>query len=257
MGQSINAASFRLGGNPQYRKLWLCSKWGSENLIEYAKNVKGDHIIHQAIKDKMPILECYYRVIVERLNSKVMVNIECLSLHLDNINSMIKTLKKHIIAKAGHDIKLVVSLLPTYLAVGYRLMYTITNELIMNPKANINYVLKRATAFAMRTHGFIGANIVCSGRIRGAAIANREKYSDGNVQSSSISKNVFQLSHGLKLPSGVLGIKIKYQYFIKNLLKLFNKPRNNRGYNSNRSTRGGGAARAPNSSGRRNTWRSK
>lgn len=209
MGQKVNPLSFRLGQG----KTWV-SRWFAKDKREYRERLLEDVRLRQALMDKLK-LSGITKVEIERSIKSIVI-----TLHVSRPGVVIgrggtglEELKKFVAQSLGID--------P---ADKQASKMEIDIEEVKAPELSAQLVASRVaeqlerrmphrrvvtrTMERVMAAGAAGVKIVLSGRIAGAEISRREKYSQGKVPLQTIRANIDYAQVPALTKSGYIGVKV-------------------------------------------------
>ncbi len=209
MGQKVNPNGFRLG----ITRTWD-SRWMFANKKDYRDNIMVDIKIRTAVLEKFKFA-FVTRVEIERAINKLVVTIHAVKpgMIIGRGGKGLEDVKKLIVDIIGAEkvkndkIKIDIKIEPVkrpYLN-AYYVAYDIASKLERNlPHRSLaHHAIER-----VMESGAKGIKIQLGGRIRGASIARREKYSEGTVPASTIREDVDYAEIPALTKSGYVGVKV-------------------------------------------------
>lgn len=209
MGQKVNPKGFRIG----ITKTWD-SRWLFPNKKNYRDTLLVDIKVREALMEKFGFAHVT-RVEIERAINKIVVIIHAVKpgMIIGRGGKGLEDVKKIIVENIGSQkvkddkVKIDIKIEPVkkpYLNAHY-VASDIATKLERNlpHRALVHHALDR-----VMEAGAKGIKIELGGRIRGAAIARREKYSEGTVPVSTIREDVDYAQVPASTKSGYVGVKV-------------------------------------------------
>lgn len=205
MGTKVNPISFRMGINKDWQSHWFANK------KTYADKLKEDMVIRKFLLDKLKIAGVT-AVEIDRLihKTKVTIFVTRPGVVIGRGGSGLEELKKALIplvamAEPEKNMQLEVKEVekPDLSAV------LIAGRIAADLEKRMSHrrVAKRTIERVMNS-GAKGVKIAISGRINGAEIARREKFSEGKLPLSTIRADIDFAKIGALTKSGYIGVKV-------------------------------------------------
>lgn len=205
MGTKINPISFRIGINKNWQSHWFANK------KTYASNLKEDMTIRKFLLDKLRIAGIM-KVEIDRLihKTKVTIFVTRPGVVIGRGGSGLEELKKSLLPLVSMpepeknmqlDVKEVEK--PDLSAT------LIANRIASDLEKRMSHrrVAKRTIERVMNS-GAKGVKIAFSGRINGAEIARKEKFSEGKLPLSTLRADIDFAKIGALTKSGYVGVKV-------------------------------------------------
>ncbi|OGD65456.1 30S ribosomal protein S3 [Candidatus Berkelbacteria bacterium RIFCSPHIGHO2_12_FULL_36_9] len=222
MGQKVNPISFRLINNKEWR-----SKWFSQR--EYADLLAEDIELRKGISEKLGRSGGVNKVEIERGNQETTINIHTAKPGIiigrsgQGVNQLKEYLEKRIL-KTNFPIRGYISENnPAAKKPNHKIKINIME--IRNPEIcaslvaqNICQQLEKRIAYRravkmaiekMKVHKEVkGVKVSVAGRLGGAEIARKEKFSDGSIPLGTFRSQIDYAHHDAFTTYGVIGVKV-------------------------------------------------
>lgn len=199
MGQKINPFGLRLGINTRWQNVWAGGdkKGYASSLMETEKVRKAwkkmvDSWKYAHIEVQISTSEVFLQVFSHRASVLIGTKGNVINKLQEDLG---KILEKKITIKV-HEVK------------GETDPYVICNAIKQSiiAKKDHRFVMRNMSSFAMQ-QGAIGVRIVCSGRMKGVAIARRDVRRVGSVPLHTLSAHIGYCAMDVVTKSGCCGIK--------------------------------------------------
>lgn len=205
MGQKVNPISFRLGLNQNWQSRWYATK------KDYAKNLKEDLAIRKFLLDNLKVAGVV-AVEIDRLIHKMKITIHVTrpGVVIGRGGSGLEELKKRLLpfvsmAEPEKNVQIEVVEVTAPDLSATLVAQRVAGEL--EKRMPHRRVCKR-TIERIMTSGAKGVKIALSGRINGAEIGRKEKFSEGKLPLSTLRANIDFAKVGALTKSGYIGVKV-------------------------------------------------
>ncbi len=209
MGQKVNPKGFRIG----VTKTWD-SRWMFPNKKSYRDKLLVDIKIRKAILEKFKFA-LVTRVEIERAINKIVVIIHAVKpgMIIGRGGKGLEDVKKLIVDTIGQgkvkDDKMKIDIKIEPVKKPYLNAYYVANDIASKLERNLPHrALVHHSMDRVMEAGAKGIKIQLGGRIRGAAISRKEKYSEGTVPVSTIREDVDYAQIPALTKSGYIGVKV-------------------------------------------------
>lgn len=209
MGQKVNPKGFRIG----VTKTWD-SRWLFPNKKNYRDTLLVDIKVREALMEKFGFAHVT-RVEIERAINKIVVTIHAVKpgmiigrggKGLEDVKGIIV---ENIGAKKVKDDKMKIDIKIEPVKKPYLNAHYVASDIATKLERNLPHrALVHHALDRVMEAGAKGIKIELGGRIRGAAIARREKYSEGTVPVSTIREDVDYAQVPANTKSGYVGVKV-------------------------------------------------
>jgi len=199
MGQKVNPLGFRLIINKRWKGIWYADK-------DYIKFLQGDDAIRKYLRKTVGMAGIDDIVISRSINDvSIDLRVARPGLAIGRGGSTIEGIKKGLDKMIGGKIRLNVQEVQNPGLSADLLAESITSAI------ERRYPYKRAIRSALKRAmdaGAEGIKLFINGRLGGNPIARGEKYIEGSVPTSTLSKNVKFARSFAKTKYGTLGVKV-------------------------------------------------
>lgn len=205
MGTKINPISFRMGINKDWQSHWFANK------KTYSGKLKEDMIIRKFLMEKLQIAGIL-KVEIDRLihKTKVTIYVTRPGVVIGRGGSGLEEIKKALLPLVAmpepeKNMQLEVKEIekPDLSAVLIAGRIAADLEKRMSHRRVVKRIIER-----VMNSGAKGVKIAISGRINGAEIARREKFSEGKLPLSTIRADIDFAKVGALTKSGYVGVKV-------------------------------------------------
>ena len=209
MGQKVHPKGFRIG----VTKAWD-SRWIFPDKRTYKESLLSDINIRDGILDQFKFA-LVTQVEIERAINRIKIIIHAVKpgMIIGRGGKGLEDVKKFVVSSIGESkvksekIKIDLKIEPVkkpYLN-SYYVAFDIASKLERNlpHRSLVHHSMSR-----VMEAGAKGVKIQLGGRIRGATIARREKYSEGSVPASTIREDVDYAQYPALTKSGYIGVKV-------------------------------------------------
>ncbi|OGK15759.1 30S ribosomal protein S3 [Candidatus Roizmanbacteria bacterium RIFCSPLOWO2_02_FULL_37_19] len=209
MGQKVHPRGFRLG----VTKTWD-SRWMFPDKRTYKESLLSDIKIRKGIMEKFKF-SLVTRVEIERAINKLNIIIHAVKpgMIIGRGGKGLEEVKKFVVDTLGKDkvdkekIKIDLKIEPVKKP--YLNAYYVAADIGSKLERNLPHrVIVHHGMDRVLEAGAKGVKIQLSGRIRGATIARREKYSQGTVPVSTIREDIDYAQYPALTKSGYVGVKV-------------------------------------------------
>lgn len=203
MGQKVNPFGMRLGIVSNWRSQWMAPKG------QFAKYLQEDQKLRAVIKKRVGREGAVGEVYIKRGDNQVTIQIHTAKpgVIIGRAGQGIEELKRQLSAVIGSDLKLKVDV--HEIKNGDLWAAVVAQNIAHQIERRISY--RRASKQAIeRTmgRGAKGIRIVVAGRLGGAEIARREKFSQGTVPLSTFRADIDYAQVDAMTTYGVIGVKV-------------------------------------------------
>lgn len=209
MGQKVHPKGFRIG----ITKGWD-SRWMFPDKRTFKDNLKADFLIRDGITKKFKFA-LVTRVEIERAINKIIVIIHSVKpgMIIGRGGKGLEDVKKYIVESLGEtnlkqgNTKIEIKIEPVKKP--YLNAYFVAADIASKLERNMPHRgIVHSSMDRVMEGGAKGVKIQLSGRIRGAAIARREKYYQGTVPLSTIREDIDYAIYPALPKSGYIGVKV-------------------------------------------------
>ncbi|GHU06760.1 30S ribosomal protein S3 [Alphaproteobacteria bacterium] len=202
MGQKVNPISMRI----QVTKAWT-SKWFAQNKKDFASWLATDIKIRNAIEKKFETRAVIDRIDIERNANQttVTINTAKAGVVIGRGGSGAQELKAEIEKIVGGPVRVNIEEVKRPDLAAKIVAENIARQL----ERRINF--RRASKMALQNvmnAGAKGVRIQVSGRLNGAEMSRREKFSEGSVPLHTLRADVSYHLATAKTPAGTIGVKV-------------------------------------------------
>ena len=201
MGQKVNPISFRLPAHKNWDSRWFASK------KDFAKFLVEDDKIRNHIEERFNSRPTIDRIEIERTESLITVTIHTAKAGI-------------VIGRGGAGVQELKTQLEKIVSLPVR----INIEEVRRPEMSVKLVaeniahqlerrinFRRAVKMALQNtmnSGAKGIRVEVAGRLNGAEMSRREKFSEGSVPLHTIRADVAYYGARAQTPAGVIGVKV-------------------------------------------------
>ena len=201
MGQKVNPISFRLPAHKNWDSRWFASK------KDFAKFLVEDDKIRNHIEERFNSRPTIDRIEIERTESLITVTIHTAKAGI-------------VIGRGGAGVQELKTQLEKIVSLPVRINIEEVRRPEMSAKLvaeNIAHQLerrinfRRAVKMALQNtmnSGAKGIRVEVAGRLNGAEMSRREKFSEGSVPLHTIRADVAYYDARAQTPAGVIGVKV-------------------------------------------------
>jgi small subunit ribosomal protein S3 len=205
MGQKVHPIGFRIGQGENWRSFWFSGK------KHYANNLVEDWHIRHFLFEKLK-LAGIVGVDIERLihKMKITIHVSRPGMVIGRGGAGLEELKKLLLSQislpeAEKNVQIEIAEVSNPELSATLVAQRIAGDL--ERRLSHRRVVKRAIERVMGA-GALGVRVLLSGRIAGAEIARREKFSEGKLPLSTIRANIDFAKVSALTKSGFVGVKV-------------------------------------------------
>jgi len=205
MGQKVHPIGFRIGQGENWRSFWFAGK------KHYAKNLVEDWRIRHFLFEKLK-LAGIVGVDIERLihKMKITIHVSRPGMVIGRGGAGLEELKRLLLSQislpeAEKNVQIEIAEVSNPELSATLVAQRIAGDL--ERRLSHRRVVKKAIERVMGA-GALGVRVLLSGRIAGAEIARREKFSEGKLPLSTIRANIDFAKVSALTKSGFVGVKV-------------------------------------------------
>lgn len=201
MGQKVNPISMRLQLNKDWSSKWFAQK------KDYASYLVNDLKARRVIDTRLGSRAAIHKIRIERSHSMVNVSIHTAKagVVIGRGGSGVSDLRKELKSIYKTDVRINVEEIKK--PEMYAKLVAENIALRISKRINFRRAVKMAVANTMRV-GAKGIRVEVSGRLNGAEMSRREKFTEGSVPLHTMRANIDYAFVPAQTQAGIIGVKV-------------------------------------------------